>query len=370
MRLLSALLLSLLASVPALAQDEPGVGETPTRVPAPPASAPSVPDPAPPVAAPLGPSSPAPLEHALRSLLLVRIHGESATLRDAAGRALRELTSREEARAIARRIAAVEPDPALRSAAAELVRVVGATAPAPPPPPRETDSDPDRTRVVYGPTAIPRQRHRFAWTIFNIGYWNFDYGLTRNVEIGMHTVPPIGVVAFLPHVKIGGRLSEHVHLGVQLTGGVLYPYIGNDDAWRIGVYGGGPILTIEAGRFQLNVAAPFYGGTVSDNHRRYVATPTPHYVEELRHETRWVATPNLGFSARVGRHVRLNLETYAILGDHDLNGEIWGVLYGVRFFGERIYGDVSFVIPIFPGVDEILKYLPTGAPLLTFGVLF
>ena len=84
----------------------------------------------------------------------------------------------------------------------------------------------------------------------------------------------------------------------------------------------------------------------------------------------WTVTPNAGLTARLTRRVRLNLEVYTFLGDHSYNGELWAVLYGVRVHGDRMYGDISFVIPIFPDADELLQYVPIGIPMLTFGVLW
>ena len=72
--------------------------------------------------------------------------------------------------------------------------------------------------------------------------------------------------------------------------------------------------------------------------------------------------------------VKLNVELHApAIVDQEGDtlwqyGEVWAFAYGVRIFGQRIYGDVAFVVPIFPGVTDILQYCPIGFPMLNFGV--
>jgi hypothetical protein len=88
-------------------------------------------------------------------------------------------------------------------------------------------------------------------------------------------------------------------------------------------------------------------------------------------ETTWIALPNLGFGWRFSKRLKLNVELYAPqLGEIEDNGQIWALMYGLRIFGQKIYGDVSFVLPFFPDSWEVFKYMPIGAPLLSFGFLW
>ena len=384
--------------------DEPGVGGRPV--------APPLARPAPPTSAPVGRSDPGVLQRArtqcrpgascphfpgLVELLFTSGHGVSAGLvladlgearavlplalaavygpaanRTAVLDALRTLVNRPSARPVARRVSRADADPAVRGV---VTRALGGEAARRAEPALDTElvelkaakqralGDPDTTRVVYGPTAFGRPKGVWNWTIYNIGYWSFDYGVTDHLEIGMQTVPPIGIVAFMPNAKLSFSLGEKVALGLRAFGGVLYPYIGNDTAFRIGIYGGGPILSIGSPDLLLNLSVNVTGITVA-NREEYGAQQ-----DETVHNTVWAVTPNLGFGWRLSRRVKLNAELFLPLTENNpvSNGKLWVLLYGIRIFSRRIYGDVSFVIPFWPDMGEVMKYLPIGFPLLSFG---
>lgn len=125
----------------------------------------------------------------------------------------------------------------------------------------------------------------------------------------------------------------------------------------VGLGGGGPVLTLGDEKMFFNVSAPVYAGATFSN------------ATDLGDSTFWAALPSIGFSRRLSRTVRLNVELYKpISPNFDVdNATVWAVLYGVRLFGDEIYGDVSFLIPIYPSAGDLLKYAPLGLPLLTFG---
>lgn len=320
---------------------------------------------------------------AVAPLSQLAVYGAEPELRLVALAALRSLVAQREARAAAVRLGTADADPAIRKAVAEALGGEAtlrrkAAAPA------ATElaelegqakadglTDPDAARVVYGSTAFGRPRGTWNWTIYNIAYWSFDYGINDHLEVGMQTVPPIGVVAFMPHVKLTTPVGEKVALGLRLTGGVFYPYIANEHDWRIGIYGGGPVLTIGSRDLLLNLAVQIYGVTIAETVTepgRWTPTGLT-YSEITEYDNSWAITPSAGFSWRVSRRLKINAELYPVLlQDNPVeNGKLWVLLYGLRIFGERIYGDLNFVIPFFPEMGEIIKYVPVGFPLLTFG---
>ena len=387
MRTLAVVFLALPLSAAAQTTDEPGIGGIPAP-PAPPSSAPA--------SAPTAMGFADVVEQLLTAeqgagaaqqlaatgdpravlpLALAAVYGPTPN-RHAVLDALRELVARPSTRPAATRMARRDADPVIRSV---LTRALGGEAALRTSAPDATEqvepriaapaelTDPDATRVVYGPTAFGRKKGVWNWTIYNIAYWNFDYGVTDYLEVGLQTAPPIGFVAFMPHLKLTTRLGEKAALGLRLFGGVIYPYIDNDDEWRGAIYGGGPVLSIGSPDLLLNLAVNVNGLTAGwENSVYHFAAPD---TTETKHETIWAVTPTVGFGWRVARRVKLNAELYIPLTEDSPvgNGKLWILLYGVRIFGEHIYGDVSFVIPFWPDMSEIMKYIPIGFPLLTFG---
>ncbi len=196
------------------------------------------------------------------------------------------------------------------------------------------------------------QKDQVSWGAYNLGVQTIDGAVTKNIEVGFMTVIPVGGYAALPRLRIGGRITDVVHLGLFGTGGAVGTYI--ESGVGVGFGGGGPLATFGTEKLFVNASAPFFGGAT------YGETETTSF---------WLGLPSVGFSARVSRAIRLNIELYKPLSSEfeDDNAKIWAVLYGIRIFGDELYGDVSFVVPIYPGVGEVLRYAPLGIPLLVFG---
>jgi hypothetical protein len=412
-RALAVLVLILLAVLPGRvsAQDEPGVAKPGPTSPPGPAPAPTAPAPPPstlpapagvlargraaclpesgcPVLAELVPLLADPVQGAAVASLLATSGDERAatplaltavygppSLRLQAAAALAALARAGAAKQAVLRMAQNDPDPALRRAARlALTGDPEGRVPPPellvgqptPPPHVESGIDPDSARVIYGPTAFRRGRHRWNWTIQNLGLWNLDVGITDNLQLGLITAPPAGALAFWPQLRAGGALGEKVEMAVQVGAGAFWPFISNGDNWHAVVYGGGPVLTIGSPKLLFNIGVPVYGVSVGSERYSYGKSPYS-YGKEMAYDNHWFVIPNLGFSAQVAKRIKLSLELHTPLGDHDMNGKLWVILYGMRIFGERIYGDISFVIPAYPGADQILKYVPIGFPLLGFG---
>ena len=124
------------------------------------------------------------------------------------------------------------------------------------------------------------------------------------------------------------------------------------------MFGGGPMLSVGDPDLQFTVGTVAYGLGMSP--------------EDGDDEILQMIYPHVGGSVRVADIVKLNLEFGPpLLGYEDewlVPGEIWTIFYGVRIHGERVYGDVGFVIPASEAwFDSIAKYMPVGLPLLMFG---
>jgi hypothetical protein len=186
---------------------------------------------------------------------------------------------------------------------------------------------------------------------------------------GSMTVPIVNF-SLLPGARFAAELHEYVRVALDTHVGfwLLYP---TTDLVLL-LYGGAPALTIGTRDFFLNVSLLVYGATVFTRSTEWdVSGAESHSWGD---ETFLFLSPNIGGSLRVSRSVKINMELHApALLDADGSpvwefGEVWAFAYGVRIFGQRFYGDVSLVVPIFPGVMEILQYFPIGFPMLNFGV--
>ena len=320
---------------------------------------------------------------AVTPLILVAVYGPDETIRQVAEDALAILVKETKTRDALLQLSKSSPDPAIVK---QVQAVLPAEAPPvevakqeekPEPPAAKTPpfikpkkpaktivrrdaktkpkedwlEDPEATRVIWGLTALGREPGEGSWNIFNLGVWDFDFGISENLQIGITTMVPIVFFAAIPHVKINLPINENVNLAINGTAGVLLCYIGGCDLF-VAVYGGGPVLTIGSPELLFNLNFPIYGVTTND-------------------DTNWLAAPSIGFSAQVSRRVKINLELYCPLAGFMDNGigkgEFWLFLYGIRLFGEQIYGDISFALPIFEGMGNILEFTPFGFPLLGFG---
>lgn len=207
----------------------------------------------------------------------------------------------------------------------------------------------DATRILYGSTALAAEKGTLNWTMYNLGLHQFDVQATDNLNFGVTTIVPIGVVAFIGHGTATFEVSPNVHLGVKVQGGVAHAFFSGTGG-TVGMWGGGAMATFGSEDLFLNVGFSAYGVSGGG-------------------ETLPLMLPTIGGSWRVHRRVRLNLEAYAPLSPDldDTNGKLWVIMYGARFTGDNIYGDVGFVIPAFPGAEEFLKYMPLGMPMLALG---
>lgn len=119
-------------------------------------------------------------------------------------------------------------------------------------------------------------------------------------------------------------------------------------------YGGGPMLTIGNSRRAINFSVLTYGAT-------------------FKEFSGYAVLPGVGGSIQVSNRVKLNLEGFAIMTpDLEKLVPAGAILYGVRIFSESgsVFGDISFLAPIFKGAGDMYRVIPMGIPVLAFGFSF
>ena len=252
-------------------------------------------------------------------------------------------------------------DPSLSARARALHRQHYGTEPAAPPPPpaepaapsaapKEAELPPgDPMRVLYSPTAFTRPARVFGFNAFELGTLTFDYGATKNVEVGIQTAIPIGFVSIGGLVKVGAAWDGGA---VAVRGNVLAVQVLESDVSPAVVYGAGPMFTLGNYERYLNVGAQFYGLTVDG-------------------ESVGLALPNVGGSVRLTGATRIGAEIYLPAGlDEDLDfglGEFAVLIWGVRLFGDHIWGDIALIDPFCDGCSDIYSVIPLGIPFLNIG---
>ncbi len=254
-------------------------------------------------------------------------------------------------------------DPATYDHAARaIVRLYGVPAPPRPSrsggaqPPIEQVSaeapehrDPGRGRIILFPTAYTTEKGKVSFSTTDLGYWDINYGLSDNAEIGLRTGPPVGLFAVMPQLKVsmpfeGGAIAFHG------LGGFFAPIVGNAN-WSLLILGGGPTLSLGKD-VVFNLGTEVYGLFVD-------------------HESVGLVLPYGGVSFPIGKRASFGVE-FVAPGVFDSKksyfGEIEFLLYGLRIKGESIWGDIGFAAPICKGgCGDFYQVLPLGFPLLNFG---
>ncbi len=326
---------------------------------------------------------------AVMPLAQAAAYGATSALRAAAQRALGRLAGTASVKTYMGRAAKLDPDPRTKAALTAAVMGVGRGA-APTARvsglslrggvvPSHSDNpiagqrtkysfpDPESPRVIYGPTAFMRKKGVWDWTITQLGLWNFDYGVTDWLSVGVEAAPPIVFFTMFPHIKIGTQLGKSVSIAVRAMGGLAYPYISDIDG-HFGIIGGGPILTIGDADMSFNISWPVFATFVVEHKKQYSTPYSYEYEKVNEYENGWLTLPNIGFSVRLHRRIKLNFELYSVAAQgFEHNGKFWLLMYGIRIMGQRIFGDINFVMPLFEDSDEVLQYMPIGYPLLQFG---
>ncbi|HEY5282104.1 MAG TPA: hypothetical protein VIM14_04875 [Polyangia bacterium] len=254
-------------------------------------------------------------------------------------------------------------DPATYDHAARaIVRLYGMPAPPRPgqsagaqPPIEQVNAgssehrDPGRGRILLFPTAYTTEKGKVSFATTDLGYWDINYGVGDNTEIGLRTGPPIGLFAVMPQLKIslpfdGGAIAFHG------LGGFFAPIVGRS-SWSLLILGGGPTLSLGKD-VVFNLGTEVYGVFVD-------------------HESAGLVLPYAGISFPISRRASLGVEFVApgVFDSKDSYfGKIEFLLYGLRIRGDSIWGDIGFVAPICEGgCGDFYQVLPFGFPLLNFG---
>jgi hypothetical protein len=253
-------------------------------------------------------------------------------------------------------------------------------APKGPPRPRRSPStvqnvDPDPTRLVLGPSAVPRRAGRFRWTISDLFLHHLDYGVNEHFQVGMQALLPVLYVGFFPQLKLSARFGDELWGAAYVHGGVFWPYvepemIANLFSGRFALYGAGLVLTKRAGPLLINAAVAAYGLHYGQREYKFITGEAGEMTKLTRmiYGDYWAVMPSLGLGWQVARRVKLNLEVHAPLGDFSDVGKVWLIMYGVRAFGRETFFDLSFVMPVYPGIGDIIKYIPLGIPIASVGL--
>ena len=242
-------------------------------------------------------------------------------------------------------------DPVLSDEAAKTYARLYAGAPAarPPPQPPSTTPSGDPTRVILAPTAFTRPQGTSSFNAFELGTLTFDHGITPNIALGLHTAIPVGAFVFGPTVRMSLPFQGGA-VGLEVDALLFAPFVGSTSTYFVA--GGGPILTFGNSDRYLNLGVLSYFVTSNGD---------------------GVIIPHAGFSVLATRGVRIGAEVW-IPGAYGRDvsnsglGKIGVVLWGVRLFGQSVWGDIALADLICDGCGSLYRVLPLGIPFLNLGV--
>ncbi len=219
----------------------------------------------------------------------------------------------------------------------------------------EANGDPNATGFGMNETAFMLEKGSFSWTGIDFGLHHFEYAVHENVTLTANATLPLFIFGGTVGTRIGGEIADDLHLSVtaDVGGAAVFGFV---DGAALAVFGGGPTLTWGSPDLYFNAKARAYG---------FAAGGSDDAV--------WLAMPSVGGGVRVADSVRLYADIGPVFvgdgeGVQNAPGELWAAQYGVHFHGDVLYGDVSFIVPIFDGAEDLLRFVPTGFPNLTFGV--
>lgn len=278
----------------------------------------------------------------------------SPDVRLAAVRALEGFRTQEGVEETLRALAKDSSEEALRAEARRILDIVDEDrAERAAPWSRYRRLDPDQARAIYSHTAFSTPTGTFIGKSYNIGHWNFKYAVNRNVEVGGHLSVPVFFVHFGPFVKVTGQVNDWFSVGGFAQVHAAFSYM--DDGGAYFAYGGGPMASFGNPDLNLTVSAFIHG----------------HHLDGADEES-WSVVPMISGAARVHRMVKLIVELWIpVVGTPrevlPMSGELAVLMYGIRLFGDEIFGDISFLWPITEDAWDFMQYMPMGIPLLNFG---
>jgi hypothetical protein len=238
---------------------------------------------------------------------------------------------------------------------------------------QKQDASVDRNILV--PSAETIGKGKYAFNSYELAFAGFTYGMTDSSQLSVSTLLPI-VSEFptimLANVKIKVAESDRMILSVQPQGGFMHKAGGGDSA-TIGILGGGIIADV---RLDDEARAILSGAFFSN-----ALFASSSLVDKEVSSNAGMATFTLtaSFNYRVGKNIKLMTEltlpaAYVWAGGRDEFEVLEQALllgYGIRFFGEDLGVDLSFLRPIHPDVaNEFTDYFPMGYPYLAFSGRF
>jgi len=247
-----------------------------------------------------------------------------------------------------------DAEPALRTEAQRILSRLGpGDGEAKTGPSRYRRPDPDQGRAIYSHTGFAGRTGTVSAKAFNAGHWAIKYALNENVEIGGHISVPVFLFHFGPFVRVRGQVNDWLHVGGFAQVHAVIGYENLEDV-QAAFYGGGPIVSFGNPDLSLTVTAFVHGQSMKNA------------------ETTWSVVPVIALTARVHRMVKILAEGWLPFGGvrgrlWNQSGEVGGLIYGIRLFGDTYYGDISFLWPFFEDSWNLMKYMPLGIPLLNFG---
>lgn len=230
---------------------------------------------------------------------------------------------------------------------------------------RDRDASVDRNILLSGAETIGEGN--FSFNSYQLIFAGFTYGITDEIQGTLTTLLP--VVAGMPFMLLASgklKLIETDELIVSVQPELT---IMTFEGVTVGAVGGG--VTAD---YRLDDAgkAVLTGGLLT-----HLAFGKKGKFQGMADAASFLLSA--GFSYEVGSYVKLLTEMVLPAGyiwAGDLNEfEVFEQAllfnYGVRFFGENLAVDLTFLRPIHPDVsNDITKILPMGYPYLTFSAKF
>ena len=225
--------------------------------------------------------------------------------------------------------------------------------------------------IVLAPTAVPLGQGKLRWRVSDIALHELDYGVSRRLQAGLKLLLPVVYVGAFPSLTATTRLTERLYGGLQLLGGVFWPYteveaLESFFTGRFVLYGAGAMLTHVGDRLVLNCGVPLFGVRYGQKEFRYrYEGYAPIKLSRTYFDDHFFAVPNVGVIWQVARRLRLKAEVHVPLGTFDDSGRLWIFAYGAELALSGALLELTFVLPAYDGAEDLLRYLPLGVPVIS-----
>jgi hypothetical protein len=233
--------------------------------------------------------------------------------------------------------------------------------------------DPAAWRLVYTQTAFSVGKGELAFTDVDAGDLIFSYGLTDRLSVTVNMTLPTVFWGLVGGVKYTFEIVPWLRAGLALHGGAVWPFLWDDfsesdDEHYLGVMAGGAPLLLTFGRPDLSLTLSLHVEMISSLHW-WLERGSQH---EFDADTQVVFFADAGGGIKVAKNTKIIAEIWTLLsptpGFSFLNGFVWGIMPGVRFFWGTVHLDVSAAVVVLPDLDKgtgrITAY---GGPLISFG---